>query len=35
MDKKKQQQEHKMDLTEIKMLRGMSGYTLKDTISND
>ena len=26
---------HKMDVTEMKMLRGMSGYILKDRISND
>ena len=31
----KKQQEHKMDVTEMKMLRGMSGYTLKDRIRND
>ena len=32
---KKNQQKHKMDVTEMKMLRGMSGYTLKDRIHND
>ena len=26
---------HKMDVTEMKMLRGMSEYILKDRISND
>ena len=26
---------HKMDVTEMKMLRGMSGYILKDRIRND
>ena len=26
---------HKIDVTEMKMLRGMSGYILKDRISND
>ena len=31
----KKQQEHMMDVTKIKMLRGMSGYTLKDRIRND
>ena len=31
----KKQQEHKMDVTEMKMLRWMSGYTLKDRIRND
>ena len=31
----KKQQEHKMDVTEMKMLRLMSGYTLKDRICND
>ena len=28
-------QEHKMDVAEMKMLRWMSGYTLKDRIRND
>ena len=31
----KKQQEHKMDVTEMKMLRWMSEYTLKDRIRND
>ena len=31
----KKQQKHKMDVTEMKMLRWMSGYTLKDRIRND
>ena len=35
MGNKNKQQEHKMDVTEMKMLRGMSEYTLKDRIRND
>ena len=31
----KKQQEHKMDVSEMKMLRLSSGYTLKDRIRND
>ena len=31
----KKQQEHKMDVIEMKILRGMSEYTLKDKIRND
>ena len=31
----KKQQEHKMDVSEMKMLRWSSGYTLKDRIRND
>ena len=31
----KKQQEHKMDVSEMKMLRCSSGYTLKDRIRND
>ena len=31
----KKQQEHKMDVAEMKMLRWMSGYKLKDRIRND
>ena len=31
----KKQQEHKMDVIDMKMLRRMSEYTLKDRISND
>ena len=30
----KKQQEHKMDVIKMKMLRGMSGYTLRDMIRN-
>ena len=31
----KRHQEHKMDVTEMRMLRWMSGYTIKDRIRND
>ena len=31
----KKQQEHKMDVAEMKMLRWMSGYTIRDRIRND
>ena len=35
MGNKNKKQENKMDVTEMKMLRGMSGYILKDRIRND
>ena len=31
----KRQQEHKMDVAEMTMLRWMSEYTIKDRIQND
>ena len=31
----KRHQEHKMNVTEMRMLKWMSGYTIKDRIQND